>query len=403
MENSAVSLKITHIFSINSETPANNRYFIFSKQFDRAQLAEGFAQKVPSQIVTALNVTKIAPALFFMIEKFAFALEAVLNRAASLLGCAAGVLDAREVVVADTSGKAEETPPAIIEEKPVTPVKDETKVIKEPVSPIKEEATSPAVVEEKPATPVKDETTVVQPQAEAPKEDGLDKCNDSLIEPKVPPTPSNITRNLVYGAGLGALILGTAYIASRYLGANPIDPRTLNPGNGTCFRIPYRTAGDFETSQPACHPDSGELCGLVEPLRKEDIATCHIDDTQTCWSTTRLLNGEIARMTTEEREARDNWLTSHAYNSSAFEFDENTELCWVKKSDSKNMAWGQLAPCEDAPGNTNAPWCFDEKNNNQMYADGSPFTALKEKSNGNCIEVTCNELFACDNDSVCEE
>ena len=126
MEITPTSLKPTQFPSTN---PASSRYFIFSKQLDRAQLASGFAQTAPSQIVTALNVTKIAPALFYMIEKIAFALEAVLNRAASLLGCAVSV----EIIAVDNFGKENETPAAVIEEKQPAPTlaKDQTMDLEE--------------------------------------------------------------------------------------------------------------------------------------------------------------------------------------------------------------------------------------------------------------------------------
>ncbi len=451
MENSTVSLKMTQISSAALPTaPASNRYFTFSKQFAREKLAEGFSKKAPSQVATALNVMKIAPALFFMIEKLAAALETVLNAGASLLGCSASAFDNHEIIVVDNSGKADKTLAA------PTPVKVETTIVEEPASPVKKEETpvATAPTPEKEKTP--EQPPVVQPQPETPKEDVLDK--DLLVEPIVPPpAASNRARNLVIGAGLAALIGGIGCLAIGYFNKDPINQNPFDPDTMCGLEEPPLTEADvatchpnsgemcdlstpswkgklFNIQQPVCHPDSGEMCDLPDtptchPNSGEmcdlstpswkgklfniqqpvchpdsgeicdlpDTATCHADDTQTCWATTQLLNGEIKRMSEEERIQRDILLALYEHNSTAFEFGEQAELCWHKKHDSNNAYWCEKTLCQ------NAPICDDESIKKYSQTDGSPYTAFKETSGDHCLEVTCNEYFACDNDPICED
>lgn len=241
MEPSTISLTKTPEAAMlpTALEPAKSRfqYFTFSKNYERAQLANSFAAKAPSPIVTALNVTRIAPAAFFAIDMFAQALESVLNAGADLLHCACSCLFDRGIVVVEapkptkaieeTSADkttiqkivdktAEDdtvftiglptTPPAAVSEEtpteqPTAPVAPDDVMMADPETPV---PTDDVVPEE----PIKMDAETPQPAAQNPKEapkDGLDKYDDLLLvndEPVVPEAPSNTTRNLLIGGGL---------------------------------------------------------------------------------------------------------------------------------------------------------------------------------------------------------
>ncbi len=275
MEPSTISLKMTTDSTLlpAAPEPEKSRYqqFTFSKNFERAQLSQGFAQKFPSPIVTALNVTRIAPAVFFAVEKFAQALQAVLNAGSSLLHCACGCLFDKEIVVMEAP-----KPTKSIEEKPVdkTPIQ---KIVDKAAFTIGLPATPPVDVSEEtpaeePATPVAaDDVTPEEPAspapadavdtveptptpveveepAEAPK-DGLDKYDDLLLvndEPVVPQAPSNTTRNLLIGGGL-AVAGGIVYGALSHLN---VLPSISNPFNFFSGNTPTVTSTEIIGTLP---------------------------------------------------------------------------------------------------------------------------------------------------------
>ncbi len=214
------------------------KLFTFSKNFERLHLKSGFEQNAPSAIATALNVTRIAPAVFFVLEKLSRALETILNAGVSLLNCAYSALLDHDVVELDVQELIEqktEAPSETIEEK----VEDEIDASFEKIfddvhsdvetvseesiapsqSPVKEEAVAEQeIVNEEEVAVTQDdsseETTINQDQTVVQK-DELDEFDDFLVnEPTVPGAPSNTNRYLAYGAG--ALALATVGFAAYY-------------------------------------------------------------------------------------------------------------------------------------------------------------------------------------------
>lgn len=110
----AVSLnkaKESMLFQLDLEQ-SKNRYqqFTFSKHFTRIALSSGLEQKAPSILATALNVTKIAPVIFFAIEKFTKATETLFNAGLFLVNSAYGALfGSRETAVLNLHKELEQT------------------------------------------------------------------------------------------------------------------------------------------------------------------------------------------------------------------------------------------------------------------------------------------------------
>lgn len=245
MSNSTISLNIVKESAVAGLRldPAKNRYqqFTFSNQFTRAELAKNFEQNVPSPIVTALNVTKIVPAIFFALEKLSAALESLLNGAVFLLNSAYGaLLDSHEIVVMDLE-TLEKNDPESNEATDASPVSDSE--------------ISDLALQDKSDFPVGDDSSTdeitQQTPSTTPAKDDLDSYNDLLVDileddsPALSPTPSNNIRNLLIGGGIATAALSAAYIAASYFNYLPDSLNIF--GNSTNLTDTASTGLDSES------------------------------------------------------------------------------------------------------------------------------------------------------------